>query len=246
MPVRAQACAAIAVLDGAHLGGRPLRVNEATDRKHGRPRIDRAAQPGNVPNRQARAASFDRPRASGFRRNPPQNPVLTPPTKTHPRRAPRANAGRRHTGGAVMAAATFAVVHGASVSLDLVSPLIVAAYALLSLLTYIVYAVDKHAARSGHWRVAESSLHLLALAGGWPGASLARHWLRHKTVKQPFRIVFAITILLNCRRLRLAIHRRRRVCPAGAGQPHRRIRLAPPLTLATDHVDVAGRISECR
>ena len=27
---------------------------------------------------------------------------------------------------------------------------------------------------------------------------LARHRLRHKTVKQPFRTVFAITILANC------------------------------------------------
>ena len=31
-----------------------------------------------------------------------------------------------------------------------------------------------------------------------PGASVARHRLRHKTVEQPFRTVFVITILANC------------------------------------------------
>ena len=98
----------------------------------------------------------------------------------------------------MLAAATFAAVLPGSVSLDLVSPWILAAYASLSLVTFLVYAVDKDAAKRGNWRVAEANLHLLSLAGAWPGASVARHRLRHKTVKQPFRTVFAITILANC------------------------------------------------
>jgi uncharacterized membrane protein YsdA (DUF1294 family) len=74
---------------------------------------------------------------------------------------------------------------------------IAGAYAGMSLLTFIVYAMDKSAAEAGRWRTAESTLHLLALAGGWPGALLAQRWLRHKSAKRKFRVVFWATVLLN-------------------------------------------------
>lgn len=70
-------------------------------------------------------------------------------------------------------------------------------YAGMSLLTLIVYASDKSAAKAGRWRTAESTLHLLALAGGWPGALLAQQWLRHKSAKRQFRAVFWATVVLN-------------------------------------------------
>lgn len=70
-------------------------------------------------------------------------------------------------------------------------------YAGMSMLTFIVYAWDKSAARAGRWRIAESTLHLMALAGGWPGALLAQQWLRHKSVKPAFRAVFWATVVLN-------------------------------------------------
>lgn len=63
--------------------------------------------------------------------------------------------------------------------------------------TFIAYAADKSAASSGAWRTPESTLHMLALAGGWPGALLAQQVLRHKSSKQPFRQVFWVTALLN-------------------------------------------------
>lgn len=71
------------------------------------------------------------------------------------------------------------------------------AYLGLSVLTFASYAVDKAAARSGAWRTPEKTLHLLALAGGWPGALLAQQWLRHKSTKAGFRGVFWTTVLLN-------------------------------------------------
>lgn len=74
---------------------------------------------------------------------------------------------------------------------------IAAAYAGMSLLTFIIYAIDKAAARAQRRRTPESTLHLLALACGWPGALLAQQWLRHKSVKQPFRAVFWATVVLN-------------------------------------------------
>ncbi|OHX15587.1 hypothetical protein BI343_16525 [Chromobacterium amazonense] len=66
-----------------------------------------------------------------------------------------------------------------------------------SLLTFIVYWRDKRAARTGAWRTPEATLLLLGLAGGWPGAWLARHGLRHKTRKQPFRALFWLSVLAN-------------------------------------------------
>jgi uncharacterized membrane protein YsdA (DUF1294 family)/cold shock CspA family protein len=70
-------------------------------------------------------------------------------------------------------------------------------YFVASVATFIAYAGDKSAASSGSWRTPESTLHALALAGGWPGALLAQQFLRHKSTKQEFRQVFWATVLLN-------------------------------------------------
>jgi uncharacterized membrane protein YsdA (DUF1294 family)/cold shock CspA family protein len=71
------------------------------------------------------------------------------------------------------------------------------AYTALSMATFIVYALDKRAALRGEWRVAENTLHALSLAGGWPGALLAQHTLRHKSSKPSFRRVYWTTVVLN-------------------------------------------------
>lgn len=70
-------------------------------------------------------------------------------------------------------------------------------YTALSLLAFILYAIDKNAAREKRRRIAERTLHAVGLAGGWPGALLARRLLRHKTRKQPFRTVFWLTAAGN-------------------------------------------------
>ena len=69
---------------------------------------------------------------------------------------------------------------------------------LLSGVTFATYAWDKLAARRGTWRTSERTLHLLALAGGWPGALLAQKLLRHKSRKQPFRAIFWVTVVASC------------------------------------------------
>jgi uncharacterized membrane protein YsdA (DUF1294 family) len=71
-------------------------------------------------------------------------------------------------------------------------------YLFASLATFLAYARDKRAAQTGRWRASESSLHGLALLGGWPGALAAQELLRHKTQKQSFRLVFWATVMLNC------------------------------------------------
>jgi uncharacterized membrane protein YsdA (DUF1294 family)/cold shock CspA family protein len=68
---------------------------------------------------------------------------------------------------------------------------------LVSLLTFTVYGFDKSAAQAGRWRTAESTLHLLSLAGGWPGAWCAQRLFRHKSRKASFMAVYWATVLLN-------------------------------------------------
>lgn len=75
---------------------------------------------------------------------------------------------------------------------------LVLVYIGISILTFILYAWDKSKAKRGVWRTPESTLHLFALAGGWPGAAIAQQALRHKSHKKEFRFVFWSTVIANC------------------------------------------------
>lgn len=70
-------------------------------------------------------------------------------------------------------------------------------YLIVSIITFVAYALDKSKAKRGAWRTPESTLHLFALFGGWPGAALAQQMLRHKSAKTKFRIVFWLTVVVN-------------------------------------------------
>ena len=71
-------------------------------------------------------------------------------------------------------------------------------YLVASTVTFVVYALDKSAARNDRWRTKESTLHLVGLIGGWPGALAAQRLLRHKSQKASFQVVFWATVVLNC------------------------------------------------
>lgn len=75
---------------------------------------------------------------------------------------------------------------------------LLAAYGLFSGVAFLMYGADKSAAEQGTWRTSESTLHTIALVGGWPGALVARRVFRHKTTKQPFRTIFWFTVIANC------------------------------------------------
>ncbi|WP_159271556.1 DUF1294 domain-containing protein [Variovorax boronicumulans] len=92
----------------------------------------------------------------------------------------------------------YALGLGAAVWLGRLPLLALAVVAGLSLLTFGAYAFDKRAAQAGRWRTQESTLHLLALAGGWPGAWCAQQLLRHKSSKASFLWRFYVTVALHC------------------------------------------------
>lgn len=78
------------------------------------------------------------------------------------------------------------------------TPIWVAAlYLVASIVCFLAYATDKSAARNGSWRVSESTLLLLGLVGGWPGAIVAQQMLRHKTIKPSFRAGFWLSVVVN-------------------------------------------------
>ena len=98
-------------------------------------------------------------------------------------------------------AGVFAVVFGigllGSVLSGKLPVMVVGLYAVMSVIAFIAYALDKSAAQRGRWRTKESTLHLFSLMGGWPGALLAQSKLRHKSSKQEFKSVYWVTVFLN-------------------------------------------------
>ncbi len=102
------------------------------------------------------------------------------------------------TGFSIILAAVFLTGVAIAVPVANASSWIIAVYVIASLVTFLAYAKDKSAARSGGWRTPESTLHMFSLLGGWPGALVAQQKLRHKSKKQPFRLVFWLTVMANC------------------------------------------------
>lgn len=80
-------------------------------------------------------------------------------------------------------------------------------YALISVLTMVMYHRDKKAALRNGWRTPEHTLHWLALLGGWPGAMLAQYWFRHKSAKAAFRRWFYVTVVANIALLAALVYR---------------------------------------
>ena len=70
-------------------------------------------------------------------------------------------------------------------------------YAVLSLITFAVYAWDKRAARLGAQRTPETTLHFLELVGGWPGALVAQRLMRHKNAKVSYQCVFWLIVAVH-------------------------------------------------
>lgn len=97
--------------------------------------------------------------------------------------------------------------HRSTQDQDLLAPVW---FALMSFCQSIYYWRDKRAAIKGYTRTPEAQLHLINLAGGWPGALLGAVVFRHKTTKLRYQRVLKACILCNlsvCALLEYLCHR---------------------------------------
>jgi uncharacterized membrane protein YsdA (DUF1294 family) len=121
-------------------------------------------------------------------------------TGERPRRASRrSGASRRSKPASILFITLLALPAWACARLsDHVSWRLLLVYAAgISAITFYVYRRDKELAVSGGWRTPESTLHLLELLGGWPGAFLAQRLFHHKTAKRRFQVIFWIIVALH-------------------------------------------------
>lgn len=75
--------------------------------------------------------------------------------------------------------------------------LVIWAYIVMTATAFLLYGIDKLMAVRNWQRVAESTLHLVDMLGGWPGALFAQQLFRHKSRKPSFRVAYWVTVALN-------------------------------------------------
>lgn len=68
---------------------------------------------------------------------------------------------------------------------------------IASLVSLILFYVDKEQAKNNAWRISEKHLHLSELLGGWPGAYLAMHLFRHKRQKPTYLTTYYLIVGLH-------------------------------------------------
>ena len=73
----------------------------------------------------------------------------------------------------------------------------IAVYLAMGFVSALTYWLDKRAARTGRWRIAEATLHGIDLWGGIIGGLMAQVILHHKTAKTSFAAVTAAIVLLH-------------------------------------------------
>ena len=69
--------------------------------------------------------------------------------------------------------------------------------AAASIITFLLYGLDKALAKMNSWRVPEVALHGLALVGGFPGGWAGRSLFRHKTQKGFFIFILVLSTLIH-------------------------------------------------
>ena len=127
-----------------------------------------------------------RPRAENVRDSLTTNtPARQPGTKPHP-------------GLAAIASALFLAGVAVLALTDDLTGIVAICYWSGSFIVFCLYWLDKVAAERDIRRTPESTLQLLALAGGWPGAWVAQQLFRHKTRKASFQTAFWFCVGLNC------------------------------------------------
>ena len=70
-------------------------------------------------------------------------------------------------------------------------------YIAINILTFVMFFIDKRAAKKNLWRKKESLLIGMILAGGVVGGFLGIFLLRHKSRKLKFKFVLVLSIILH-------------------------------------------------
>ena len=70
-------------------------------------------------------------------------------------------------------------------------------YVIIGLITFIIYGLDKQAAKKTKQRIPEKTLHLFSLIGGCFGAFVGQRIFRHKTRKVSFLVIYWLTAIIN-------------------------------------------------
>jgi len=74
---------------------------------------------------------------------------------------------------------------------------VVGIYGVASLATFGAYGLDKRRAVRRGWRIPERTLHLMELAGGWPGALAGQAVFRHKRSKGAYMAVYGAIAVVH-------------------------------------------------
>ncbi len=74
---------------------------------------------------------------------------------------------------------------------------VMAAYGVMSLVSFATYGWDKRQATQGRWRTRERTLLAIDLFCGWPGGLVGQRLWRHKHVKTSYQILFWLLAFLN-------------------------------------------------
>lgn len=69
--------------------------------------------------------------------------------------------------------------------------------AVLNVVAFVAYGIDKYKAKHNRWRISEATLLLLAIVGGSLGALLGMKAFRHKTQKSKFTITIPLVLALQ-------------------------------------------------
>jgi uncharacterized membrane protein YsdA (DUF1294 family)/cold shock CspA family protein len=73
----------------------------------------------------------------------------------------------------------------------------VAAVLVVNVLTVLAYAREPRAARTGRWRISETTLHILSVLGGWSGAGVAQTLLSYRSRKPSFATFYWGSVALH-------------------------------------------------
>ncbi len=76
-------------------------------------------------------------------------------------------------------------------------PWILGLYLSASVITFVLYWLDKKKAGNNSRRIPEARLHFFESLGGWVGALPAQQIFRHKTRKPSYQIVFWLIVVLH-------------------------------------------------